>query len=82
MVKGIAELKDYGKITIKVRPLMDANNINVYQMSKLADLKHSTVKSYYGNSPLSRVDLDVIAKFCYVLNCKVSDILEYTPKKR
>ena len=53
------------------------NNISIYQMSKLTFLKHSTVKNYYNNCPLTRVDLDVISKFCYVLNCKIEDILEY-----
>lgn len=56
---------------------MIERNISIYQMSKLASLKYSTVKSYYMNSPITRIDLDVIAKMCYVLDCKVSDILEY-----
>ena len=76
-IRGIVELKDYGKVEIKLKRIMDKNNINIYQMSKYTDLKYSTVKSYYSNSPITRVDLDVISKFCYVLNCKIEDILEY-----
>ena len=53
------------------------NNITIYQMSKLTDLKYNTIKSYYTNCPITRVDLDVISKFCYVLNCNIEDILEY-----
>ena len=49
-------------------------------MSKLTCLKHSTVKNYYNNCPLTRVDLDVISKFCYVLNCKIEDIMEVIPE--
>ena len=75
--RGILELKDYGKVEIKLSSIMDKNNISIYQMSKLTFLKHSTVKNYYNNCPLTRVDLDVISKFCYVLNCKIEDILEY-----
>jgi len=75
--RGILELKDYGKVEIKLSSIMDKQNISIYQMSKLTFLKHSTVKNYYNNCPLTRVDLDVISKFCYVLNCKVEDILEY-----
>ena len=48
-------------------------------MTKLAELKYTTVKSYYINAPITRVDLDVISKFCYVLNCEPEDILEYIP---
>ena len=76
-IRGITELKDYGKVEIKLSSIMDKKNISIYQMSKLTSLKHSTVKSYYNNCPLTRVDLDVISKFCYVLNCKIEDILEY-----
>lgn len=77
-VRGITELKDYGKVDITLKDVMDKKNISVYKMSKLTELKHSTIKSYYNNAPLTRVDLDVVAKMCYVLDCKVSDILEYS----
>lgn len=80
-IRGIAELKDYGKVEIKLSSIMQLRNISIYQMSKLTSLKYSTIKSYYTNSPITRVDLDVIAKMCYVLDCKVSDILEYIPFK-
>ena len=76
-VRGITELKNYGKVEIMLRSIMDRENISIYKMSRLTDLKYSTIKSYYLNSPISRVDLDVIAKMCYVLNCDVKDILKY-----
>lgn len=78
-VKNISELKDYGKIEIKLGQLMDEFGISIYQMTKLTGLKHTTVKSYYKNAPITRVDLDVISKFCYVLGCKIEDIIEYLP---
>lgn len=75
--RGVQEVKNYGKVEIKLRTIMDKNNITIYKMSKLADLKYNTVKSYYNNCPITRVDLDVISKLCYVLECKIEDILEY-----
>ena len=76
-VRGIVELKNYGKVEIKLKTIMDKKNISMYQLSQLASLKHSTVKNYYNNMPITRVDLDVISKLCYVLDCKIEDILEY-----
>ena len=76
-VRGITELRDYGKVQINLKQLMDEYSISVYQMSKLTGLKYNTIKSYYINAPLTKVDLDVVAKMCYVLNCNVKDILEY-----
>ena len=76
-IRGVVELKNYGNVEIKLSSIMDKHNISIYQMSKLTNLKHSTVKTYYNNCPITRVDLDVISKFCYVLNCNIEDILEY-----
>lgn len=76
-VRGIVELKSYGKIEIKLKAIMDSKNISIYKMSQYTSLKYSTVKSYYNNCPITRVDLDVLSKFCYVLNCNIEDILEY-----
>ncbi len=76
-MRGIAQLKDYGKIIIKLKDQMDKNNLTIYQMSKLTDLKYSTIKDYYNNEPLTRYDSDVLAKMCYVLECHIDDILEY-----
>lgn len=76
-VRGITELKNYGVVNITLKKIMDKRNINIYQMSKLTNLKYSTIKSYYMNAPLTIIDLDVVAKMCYVLNCNIKDILEY-----
>ena len=76
-VRGITELKDYGKVEILLSSIMDKYDISIYRMSQLTGLKHSTIKAYYNNSPITRVDLDVISKMCYVLNCSVGDILKY-----
>ena len=76
-LRGITELRDYGKININIKLIMNKYKISIYQMSKLANLKYNTVKAYYNNAPLTKVDLDVVAKLCYVLNCKVNDVLEY-----
>ena len=43
-IRGITELKNYGKVEIKLSSIMIERNISIYQMSKLASLKYSTVK--------------------------------------
>ena len=77
---SVTEYKPYGKINITLSKLMDKYNISIYQMAKLTNLKYTTIKSYYyyEEDPITRVDLDVLAKMCYVLECNVKDILNYT----
>ena len=43
-------------------------------------LSYDLVNRYYNNK-VTRVDLDVIARFCFVLNCNITDILEYKSEK-
>ena len=45
-VRGITELRDYGKVRINLKDLMDKYKISIYQMSKLTGLKYNTIKSY------------------------------------
>ncbi len=76
-MRKVTETKNIGKINIKLKELMDKYGITIYQMSKLTDLRHQTVKAYYENQPLSRLDTEILAKFCYVLDCNVEDIIYY-----
>ena len=75
-VRGITELRNYGKVQINLNKIIDKYNISIYQMSKLTGLKYNTIKSYYTNAPLTKVDLDVVAKMRYVLDCSIEDILD------
>ena len=81
VMQSISEYKDFGKISIILKEKMDAQNITVYQMSKLTNLRHQTVKAYYNNAPLTKVDMEVLAKMCYVLDCEIEDILQYIKPK-
>ena len=80
-IRGVTELKNYGKVEIKLRSIMDKRNVSIYQVSRLAFSKHNKAKSYYNNCPITRVDLDVLSKLCYVLDCKAEGILEYNYPK-
>ena len=33
----------------------------------------------YCNNTISRLDIDVLARLCYALNCEINDLLEYIP---
>ena len=37
---------------------------------------YDLVNRYYNNKVI-RIDLDIIARLCYVLNCSVNDIIKY-----
>lgn len=72
----IYEIKDYGKIIIKLKEIMKKKNITKNKLSKLIGSDNNLVNRYY-NSEIERVDLDILARMCYVLDCDIKDILEY-----
>lgn len=76
-LKRINEPKNYGLVKIKLSEQMEKKNINIYKLAKATELSYNTIQSYKENEALSRVDLDILAKLCYVLECEIKDILVY-----
>ena len=73
---SIIQIKDYGKIRIKLKEIMEKKNINKNKLSVLTGIKFDTIQKYY-NGEVYRIDVDVLTKFCYALDCEVQDIVEY-----
>ncbi len=76
-INSIIDIKQYGKIKIKLSEIMDKKGITRNKMRSLTGVKYEVVDRYYKAVNVERVDLDFLAKACYVLNCKIDDILEY-----
>ena len=79
MNNGIYVLKNYGKINFNIRNIMKEKNITRNKLAKLTGATYNVINRYYKND-ISRLDLDVLARICYVLDCDVSDIIEYKKK--
>ena len=77
MKKIIDYETDYGYVYCNLKYLMDKQGISINMMSRLSKTKYDVVKRYYYNE-IYQVDLQILAKFCYVLGCKISDILIYS----
>ena len=81
MNDSIFELKDYGRVVITLKKVMDSRNMTRNRLAALTGLVYNTINRYYQNAPITSVDLDVMAKICYVLDCEISDILSYEKPK-
>jgi len=81
MNDGIFVLKEYGRVTITLKDVMDAQGMTRNRLATLTGLVYNSVNRYYQNTPISSVDLDVLAKMCYVLNCEIGDVLRYEHPK-
>lgn len=76
MDNGIFNLKNYGKVEFNIRKIMKEKNITRNRLSVLTGATYNVINRYYNND-ITRLDLDVLARICYVLDCQISDIIEY-----
>ena len=69
-------MSDFGEIIFKIDKVLKEKNISKNKLEKEANLQRTQLNSYCNNK-VKRIDLETIAKICYVLDCKVEDIMEY-----
>ena len=74
--KQVIEYEDFGSININLDKIMSERKISTYELSSKADVKFQTIKNLREDKTC-RISLEVLAKICYVLECKVEDILEF-----
>ena len=75
-LRSVINISSYGNISIHLKELIDAKGITRYRLAKLADTRFEVVEKWYSGA-VERIDSDVLARFCYILNCEVSDIIKY-----
>lgn len=72
----IFELKNYGKIEINLKAIMEKKNISKNRLAKMVGTDNNVINRYY-NGELSKLDVDILARICYVLECNISDLIKY-----
>ena len=78
MNDSIFTIVNYGKIDIVLKDIMHKKGINRNKLASMIGANYHLVNRYYNNRVI-RVDLDIIARMCYVLKCDVNDILKFKP---
>ncbi len=75
----IITIKDYGKVDICLKQLLDERGLTRYYLVRTTNTRFEVINKWYSNE-VERLDLDVLARICYVLNCSPSDIIKYNNK--
>jgi len=76
MDNNIYTLKDYGKLEITLKEVLDKKDISRNKLWTMIAVNYDLVNRYYNNRVI-RIDIDIIARMCFALDCDVSDILKY-----
>lgn len=69
-------MDDFGQVVFKIDQVLAEKKISKNKLEKEAKLQRTQLNSYCNNK-VRRIDLQTLAKICYVLGCGIEDILEY-----
>jgi DNA-binding Xre family transcriptional regulator len=74
--QSIMTMREYGEIHIRLRELLEQRNMKRNELARAANTRFEVVDKWYQDR-VEKIDLDVLARFCFVLGCGIEDILEY-----
>ncbi len=75
-LQSVTELRPYGQIVFHLREQMEARGLTRNALCRLSNTRFEVVNKWY-HGEVERIDADVLARFCFVLQCSVSDLIEY-----
>ena len=79
MDNTVLTAREYGKVHIRLRKLMDARDMTRNELARAANTRFEVVDKWYRGS-VEKIDADVLARFCFVLGCQVEDVIQYETK--
>lgn len=72
---------EYGTVILHLDKLMKERNISISKLSFRAEMQRTQLKRYCRNE-IQRLDISVLSRLCYVLDCDLHDLVEYIPPKK
>lgn len=72
---------EFGTIKLHLKELMEERNLSLTKLSFRAEMQRTQLKHYY-DGDIQRLDMAVLSRLCYALNCDLNDLLEYIPPKK
>ena len=69
-------MRDYGCISYHFNEVMDAKQISRNKLATLTGIRFEVANRLY-NGTIERMDMDVLARVCFALDCEISDVLRY-----
>jgi putative transcriptional regulator len=73
---SVVTIKDYGCISFHFDKIMDAKGITRNKLAMLTGIRFEVADRLY-KGIIERMDMDVLARVCFVLDCQVGDIIKY-----
>lgn len=71
-------MEKFGSVRIQLNELIQKRGISKNKLCQRAELQRTQLNNYCNNS-ISRLDIDVLARICTVLQCEMGDLLKFIP---
>ena len=72
----VLTLREYGKVRICLREQLEARQMTRNQLARAINTRFEVVDKWY-QGELEKIDADILARMCFVLQCEVKDLLQY-----
>ena len=73
-----ADMLHCGRIRIKLAEIMEQKGVSMNQLSFRTEMQRTQLRNYRDNK-IQRLDIDILQRLCYLLECDLYDIVEYIP---
>lgn len=71
-------IDDCGEIKLLLNEIMKEKGVSMNQLSFRAEMQRTQLRNYRDNK-IQRLDIDILKRLCYVLECDLNDLIQYTP---
>ena len=75
MYNELYTLKNYGRISIGLKSIMDEKGMTRNSLARAINTRFEVIDKWY-NGSIEKIDADVLARICYVLDCEPGDIIK------
>ena len=78
--KSVVTVNEYGKIQLRLKEIMDKKKMTRNYLARATNTRFEVTNKWYNNE-VEKMDLDILARICYVLDCKPSSLIKYEDNK-
>ena len=61
-----------------LKEILEERNISLNQLSFRTEMQRQQLRNYRDNK-IQRLDIDILKRLCYVLDCDLYELIEYIP---
>ena len=80
MQNVVFSMKEYGHVEIQLKEIMEKRGITRNALARATNSRFEVINKWY-QGHVEKLDTDVLARICYILDCTPGDIVIYTVSK-